>query len=75
LTVAKVATPDGYDFIRSDGKCFYLIAPENGGAVLYAGRRGSPPILGLVNFDVSVVDKLEAARQWILSYPEKPLRL
>ncbi len=74
LTVATVKMPDGYDFVRSDGKCFYLVGTHGGSAVLYAGHRGNPPILGLVSFDVSVADKLEAAREWILSYPEMPLR-
>ncbi|HEY6453866.1 MAG TPA: hypothetical protein VIY90_01140 [Steroidobacteraceae bacterium] len=74
LTVAAVETPAGYDFIRSDGKCFHLVAAHGGGAVLYAGHRGNPPILGLVSFDVSVADKFEAAREWILSYPEMPIR-
>ena len=67
LTVAAVETPAGYDFIRSDGKCFHLEGTAHGGgAVLYAGHRGNPPILGLVSFDVSVADKFEAAREWIL---------
>jgi hypothetical protein len=73
LTVKTNKTPEGYDFIRSDGQRFFLVGTNRGHAILYAGSRSSePPIVGLVDLDVSVVDKLEAAQRWVLAYPKHP---
>ena len=72
LTVETIKTPEGYDFIRSDGRCFYLVSHEDGQASLYAGRRGIPPREDIVGFDISVADKLARARQWVLAFPTYP---
>jgi hypothetical protein len=73
LTVETISTPEGYDFIRSDGQRFHLVGTDNGHAVLYAGpQRNKPPAVGIVDLDVSVSDKLEAARRWVLAYPKHP---
>ena len=69
LTVEIIKTAEGSDFVRSDGLHFFLVGKPDGHAVLHLGRRwASPPAVGLVEFDVSVFGKLEAARQWILEY-------
>lgn len=69
LTVETIKTPDGYDFLRSDGLHFFLVSKPDGRAILHRGRRWpNPPAVGLVEFDASVFAKLEAARQWILDY-------
>ena len=61
LTVETIETPDGYDFVRSDGQRFFLVNTPDGHAVLYAGaQRNKPPAIGLVDFDVSIPDKLAA---------------
>ena len=73
LAIKTISTPEGYDFVRSDGQHFYLVGTENGHAVLYLGkRRGKPPALGIVDLDVGIPDKLAAARRWVLAYPENP---
>jgi hypothetical protein len=58
LTVKVLKTPEGYDFVRSDGEHFFLVGKDDGHAVLYAGRRNEPPTTGLVDLDKSVSDKL-----------------
>jgi hypothetical protein len=68
LTVEMIEIPDGYDFIGSDGKRFFLVNKEDGHAVLFAGRRGKPSAVGIVDLDVSVADKLKAAREHALAY-------
>ena len=73
LTVETIQTPAGYDFVRSDGQRFFLVSTPDGHAVLYAGaHRDKPPAIGLVEFDVSVADKLAAARQHVLAFPDRP---
>ena len=65
-------TPEGYDFIRSDGERFFLVGKKDGHAVLYVGRRNEPPATGIVDLDISISDKLEAARKWVRAYPKHP---
>jgi len=73
LTVETIETPDGYDFVRSDGQRFFLVSTPDGHAVLYAGaHRDKPPAIGLVDFDKSVSDKLAAARRHVLTFPDRP---
>jgi len=73
LTVEIIETLDGYDFVRSDGQRFFLVGTTDGLAVLYAGaHRDKPPAIGLVDFDVSVSDKLVAARRHVLAFPDRP---
>jgi hypothetical protein len=72
LSVNVLKTLEGYDFIRSDGECFYLVGKDDGHAVLYVGRRIQPPSSGIVDLDISISDKLEEARKWILAYPKHP---
>lgn len=73
LTVEIIDTRDGYDFIRSDGERFYLAPTNNGRAALYSGmREAQPPIIGIVEFDISVLDKREAAARWVVAYPDRP---
>jgi hypothetical protein len=72
-TVHTVETPDGYEFLRSDGQRFFLAGKENGHAVLYAGaKRDEPPACGIVDFDANFPDKLEAAQKYALAYPKHP---
>lgn len=69
LTVETIKTPEGYDFLRSDGLHFFLVNKPNGQAVLHLGRRWpNPPAEGLIEFDASVFGKAEAAQLWILDY-------
>ena len=73
LTVEAIKSDEGYNLVRSDGQRFLLIWQTNGHAALYAGANPhEPPMIGIVDFDVSVSDKLEAARRWVLAYPEHP---
>jgi len=73
LTVETNETQDGYDFVRSDGRRFFLVGKENGHAVLYAGaNRHEPPAIGLVDFDVNISDKLGRARDYVLAHPNSP---
>ena len=73
LTVETISTSEGSDFIRSDGECFFLVGTAAGSAVLYHGpARERPPSTDIVELDVSVTDKLEAARRWVLAYPDRP---
>jgi hypothetical protein len=72
-TFEAIRTEHGYDFIRSDGQRFSLVTQDNGHAVLYAGTQdGSRPAVGIVDLDVSISDKLAAARRWVLAYPNHP---
>ena len=69
LTVETIKTPEGYDFLRSDGLHFFLVTKPNGQVVLHIGRRWpNPPVVGLVEFEASLWGKLEAACRWILDY-------
>ena len=73
LTVTHASTNDGFNFLRSDGKRFFMVFHEDGHASLYAGKdKDSPPQVGIVDFDISITDKLERARQFILAYPDRP---
>ena len=74
LTIETIQTAEGYDFVRSDGQRFFLVWKETGNAVLYAGRRGTPPTVGIVDLDISIADKLEAAREHALNYRAAPNR-
>ncbi len=50
-----------------------LLGKPDGHAVLYHGNDiENPPIIGLVDFDVNIADKIAAARRWVLAYPEQP---
>jgi hypothetical protein len=71
-SVNILKTSEGYDFIRSDGERFFLVSKEDGHAALYVGRRNEPPTTGIVDLDISISDKLEAARKWVLAYPKHP---
>lgn len=52
-----------------------LLWKPNGHAVLYPGNEfDNPPVIGLVEFDVSVADKVGAACRYVLAYPERPER-
>lgn len=70
----KVSTiPGGYSFLRTDGQTFRLLWKPNGHAVLYPGNEfDNLPVIGLVEFDVSVADKVGAACRYVLAYPEQP---
>ncbi len=72
LSVNVLKTSEGYDFIRSDGERFFLVGKGDGHALLFSGRRNEPPTIGIVDLDISVSDKLEAARKWVLAYPKHP---
>jgi hypothetical protein len=73
LTVETVSTSEGFDFIRNDGEHFFLVGTESGSAILYHGPgRNRPPATDIVELDVSVTDKLEAAHRWVLAYPDPP---
>jgi hypothetical protein len=45
---------------------------DTGHAVLYRGGRNAEPPINLVDFHVSIGDKLEAAEKWALAYPDHP---
>ena len=69
LTVETIKTAEGADFLRSDGLHFFLVSKPDGRAILHLGRRwASAPAVGLVEFDVSIFGKIDAARRWILDY-------
>jgi hypothetical protein len=73
FTVETATTSGGFNFRRSDGKQFFLVYKDDGDAVLYSGAdRDNPPQIGIVSFDVSVTDKSESARVWVLAYPNRP---
>ncbi len=69
LTVDTIKTPEGYDFLRSDGLHFFLATTKDGRAVLHFGRRWkAPPAAALIGFEATAWGKLDAARQFILEY-------
>lgn len=73
LTVEHTEAADGYTLIRSDGVRFLLRWGEHGNAVLYLVQHGDKtPLSGLVDFDISITDKLENARRWAVAYPQAP---
>jgi hypothetical protein len=64
LTVTETTPVEGgFSFVRSDGKCFFMFVRDDGSASLYAD---------VVGFDLSVQDKIAAAKRWIIAYPERP---
>lgn len=75
LSLNETRISEGYAVRRSDGQEFSLIWNSNGKAVLYTGAPLEPrPMLGLAEFDITVADKLDRARQWMLAYPDEPAR-
>ena len=67
LTVETSEIAGGYKLRRSDGREFFLLWKDNGHAILYEGRDPStPPVIGLFDFDISIGDKLSAARERVL---------
>jgi hypothetical protein len=62
LTVEAIRTPDGYDFLRSDGLHFFLLSKPDGQAVLHLGRRTArPPAVGLVDFEPGLFESRSSA--------------
>jgi hypothetical protein len=74
LTVETQSTADGgLSFRRSDGKRFFMIPQGDGSASLYAGiDKDTPPQEDITGFGQDVPDKPEAAKKWVLSYPNSP---
>ncbi|NOG73751.1 hypothetical protein [Roseicella sp. DB1501] len=74
LTVGAERKAQGYTLRRSDELEFQLIWDQrNGCATLFRGRYGTPRSLaGIVEFDVSVPDKVRAAERWVLAWPDRP---
>ena len=73
LTVMHTETSKGYTLVRSDGERFLLHWSDGGNAVLYQVQHGDDtPSQGLVDFDVSVTDKLQASQRYVLSFPNNP---
>jgi hypothetical protein len=73
VTVQTIETPEGCDFLRSDGLRFFLVGSDNGSATLYKGVTGDAlPAAGILCLDVNISDKVAAARRWVLAYPEHP---
>lgn len=73
-TITTREIPGGFAFSRDDGEDFHMVwVPDTGHAVLYHGKpEHGRPTAGLVDFDVSISDKIEASRRWIIAYPEHP---
>ena len=74
LTVETISTPEGYDFIRSDGRRFHLVSKVAGHAVLYVGQRNAPGAQrGRMKYPelVEMFVKDGAAKQVNLSAPHR----
>jgi len=74
LTIEISRMSGVYRFRRSDGQHFFMIqGGDRGNAVLFAGSSSDrPPREGIVEFDASILDKIAAAKRWMLAYPDHP---
>jgi hypothetical protein len=65
-------TSYGYSFIRSDGRPFFMLNRDNGGASVYMGVHGRPPQEDVGGLSVDVSDKAQAAKDLILAFRSEP---
>jgi hypothetical protein len=73
LTAETIHQSEGIRFKRSDGLQFFLLGTPDGGGALYQGAYTTQPAHdSLVDFDISVQNRIVRAIQYVLAYPAHP---